>query len=77
MRTTLNLDDDIYQAVATLSQSSGESMGKVLSELVRCSIRPKSTKRSKTGFVTFDVPPDAPIVPGNLVQKIWEEESLD
>jgi hypothetical protein len=31
MRTTLTLDDDVYQAALELSQASGDSLGKVVS----------------------------------------------
>jgi len=77
MRTTVTLDDDVYQAVSTLSRSSGLSLGKVLSEVARRSLQPKPIKIKKNGFPTFDVPPGTPMIPGNLAQKIWDEESLD
>jgi len=77
MRTTLTLDDDVYQAVATLSQTSGLSMGKVLSKVARQGLKPEPVKKKKkNGFPTFEVPPDAPMIPADLVQKIWDEEGL-
>jgi hypothetical protein len=35
----------------------------------------KAVIRSK--FPTFEVPPGTPMIPGNLVQKILEEEDLE
>lgn len=35
MRTTLNIDDDVLSAVKQLAHSRAESMGKVVSELIR------------------------------------------
>jgi hypothetical protein len=76
MRTTVTLDDDVYQAVATLSHTSGLPLGKVLSKVARQGLKPKPVKKRKNDFPTFDVPPGAPMIPGDLAQKIWEEEGL-
>ena len=76
MRTTLTLDDDVYQAVSTLSHTSGLSLGKVLSKVARRGLKPAPMKKKKNGLPTFDVPPGAPMIPGNLIQKFWDEEGL-
>ena len=76
MRTTLTLDDDVYQAVATLSHTSGLSLGKVLSKVARRGLKPTPVKKKKKGLPTFDVPPGTPMIPGNLIQKFWVEEGL-
>jgi hypothetical protein len=76
MRTTVTLDDDVYQAVSTLSQSSGLPLGKVLSKVARQGLKPKPIKKKKNGFPTFDISPNVPMVPGDLVQRIWDEEGL-
>jgi hypothetical protein len=76
MRTTVTLDDDVYQAVATLSHTSGLSLGKVLSKVARRGLKPAPMKKHKNGLPTFDVPPGAPMIPGNLIQKFWDEEGL-
>ena len=76
MRTTVTLDDDVYQAVATLSHTSGLSLGKVLSKAARRGLKPAPVKKKKNGLPTFDVPPGTPMIPGNLIQKFWDEEGL-
>ena len=76
MRTTITLDDDVYQAVSTLSQTSGKSLGKVLSEVARRGLKPAPFKRKKNGLPVFDVPKDAPMIPGMLAYKIMEEEGM-
>jgi hypothetical protein len=78
MRTTLTLDDDVYQAVMQFSQSSGERLGKVVSDLVRRGLRPPApAKRSKSRrFPVFDVPPDAPILSPERIDRFIEEEGL-
>jgi len=79
MRTTLTIDDDVYQAASHLSRSSGERLGKVLSELARRGLRPAAapvSRKSGKRFPVFDVPPDAPIIPASRVQKAIDEEGL-
>lgn len=78
MRTTITLDQDVYEVALHLSQSSGERLGKVVSELVRRGLtesRP-SPLAAKKRFPTFDVPPDARIIPASRVQKVIDEEGL-
>jgi hypothetical protein len=77
MRTTVTLDDDVYQAVSTLSRTSGSSLGKILSAVARRGLQSQPAKRRKKyGFPTFDVPADAPMIPGDRIQKFWDEEGL-
>ncbi len=76
MRTTVTLDNDVYQAVSTLAQTSGQSLGKVLSKVARQGLKPQPLKKKKNGLPTFDVPPGTPMIPGNLIQKFWDEEGL-
>lgn len=76
MRTTITLDQDVYEAALHLSQSSGERLGKVVSKLVRRALaesRPTPVK-AKRRFPTFEVPSDAPIIPASRVQKVIDEE---
>lgn len=76
MRTTVNLDDDVYQAVSSLSQSSGLSLGKVLSKVARQGLKPIPVKKKKKGLPTFDVPPGTPMIPGMLAYKIIADEGV-
>ena len=52
MRTTVNLDDDVYQAVSSLSQSSGLSLGKVLSKVARQGLKPAPIKTAASARAT-------------------------
>jgi Arc/MetJ family transcription regulator len=40
MRTTVTLDDDVYEAAMRLARASGERLGKVLSMLARRGLKP-------------------------------------
>jgi hypothetical protein len=49
MRTTLDLDPDVLQAVRELAKFRGTTAGKVLSELARRALEPKTSKRVRNG----------------------------
>jgi hypothetical protein len=77
MRTTVTLDDDVYAAAMHLAGASGERLGKVLSKLARRGLAPPpppSPRKAARRFPTFDVPPDAPIIPASRVQRVIDEE---
>jgi hypothetical protein len=78
VRTTVTLDDDVYQAAMHLSRSSGERLGKVLSGLARRGLvpRPAPPKRSSRRFPTFEVPPGAPVIPASRIERVIDEEGI-
>lgn len=78
MRTTLTLDQDVYEAAVRLARSSGERLGKIVSELARRGLAtpPRRAAKSKRRFPTFDVPPGAPVIPASRVQKVIDEVGL-
>jgi hypothetical protein len=50
MRTTLDLDDDVLQAVKELATTRGTSAGRVASDLVRQALeRPQRERRLRNG----------------------------
>jgi len=72
MRTTLTLDDDVYQAALQISKSSGERLGKVVSILIREGLRAPAQRR----FPLFDVAPGTPMMTLESIDKFIEEEGL-
>ena len=75
MRTTVTLDDDVYEAAVHLSQVSGERLGQVLSTLLRRALTPPAESPKKASrFPRFEVPRDAPIIPASRVQHVIDEE---
>lgn len=76
MRTTVTLDRDVYEATMHLSRVSGKRLGKVLSELARRGLMKQAPAppKGKKRFPTFQVPPDAPVIPASRVQEILDEE---
>lgn len=72
MRTTVTLEDDVYEAARTLVKTTGRTLGQVLSELARRGLKP--LRASKGKLPSFAVPPNAPIIPGNRAPKLLADE---
>ena len=78
MRTTLNLDDDVYSTAETLAKASGKTLGKVLSELARAGLRPQSQPQpvptETDALPAFYVGPEAPLISLKTLRQHWQEE---
>ncbi len=70
MRTTLNLDDDVYELVRAYSGDRSQSLGKIVSELVRRGLRAPLRTRLEGGFHVVDLPPDIPTVTTEDVKRL-------
>jgi hypothetical protein len=79
MRTTLSLDDDVYEAAKTLSQGSGESLGRVVSQLARRGLQPAEvvTPSERDGLPTFAVSPEAAVIPGSRAAELLAAEGTE
>jgi hypothetical protein len=78
MRTTVTLDEDIYEAAVSVSRLSGERLGKVLSRMARRGLEQKNTPRRKGGrrFPTFDISPGAPVIPASRIERVLDDEGI-
>lgn len=80
MRTTVTLDDDIYEAALCQAKATGRRLGSVLSEMARHALRsearPMRDAEQGTRFPSFDVPPDTPLIPASRVQKVLDENGI-
>lgn len=56
MRTTLHIDDDIYETARSLAAIERTSVGKVLSMLARRALSPARPQPAASGFPVFGVP---------------------
>ena len=75
MRTTITLDDDVFQAAQALARASGKRLGAVLSELARRAL--KGTNRGltrKSGLPVFSVGPDAEVIPTSRAAELQSDE---
>jgi hypothetical protein len=76
MRTTVTLDDDVYEAVLHLSRTSGKRLGEVLSSLARRSLTPPAPKKESKRLPTFSVPDGAPVIPASRIQRVIDGEGI-
>jgi hypothetical protein len=70
MRTTLSLDDDVFQVVKVYAENRSLAIGKAVSELVRRGLNAPLKTRTVNGLVVFDVPEDADTVSSELVKRL-------
>ncbi len=73
MRTTLNLDDDIYQAARSLAAIERTSVGKILSMLARRALNPARSQPAPSGFPVFGVPDGTPPLTPEMVRDALDE----
>lgn len=75
MRTTITVDDDVFEAAQALAVSSGKKLGQVLSQLARRGLRVELKTGRKSGLPVFQVGADAPLIPSSRAQKILAEDA--
>jgi hypothetical protein len=74
MRTTLSLDDDVFQVVKTYAENRSLAIGKAVSELVRRGLSAPVKTRVVNGLVVFDVAEDSEAVTSELVKQLEADE---
>jgi hypothetical protein len=73
MRTTLNLDNDIYQTASALAKARNQSLGKIVSALARQSLQPAQLSTNAKGLPVLKAPKGSPSITSQKVRKILEE----
>lgn len=73
MRTTLNLDDDVFELLRQYSQRRSVALGKAASELVRKGAATATPTKIVNGFVVFDLPPGSHQVTSEHVRELESE----
>jgi hypothetical protein len=73
MRTTVNLDDDVFDAVKQYAQSRSLALGQAISELVRRGIHAPVKTRRVNGLAVFDLPADAETITSEHVKRLETE----
>jgi Arc/MetJ family transcription regulator len=74
MRTTLDLDDDVLAAARSIAAARKQTMGKVVSDLVRQSLSTR-LKKARTGVPQLPRRPGV-IVTNELIDKLRAEEGI-
>ena len=70
MRTTLSLDDDVFQDVRSYADSRSLPLGKAVSELVRRGLSAARPTRTVNGLQVFDLPRDSPRVSTKKIREL-------
>ena len=75
MRTTVDLDEDILRTVKDLAREREQSLGRVLSDLIRQGLQPAYQVKVKPGVI-----PTLPLIPGGrsvtdqIIKDMLEDE---
>ena len=75
MRTTVTLDDDVFEAAQAQAQASGKNLGKILSQLARRGLRASAQSATRSGLPVFKVQPDADIIPSSRAKELLAENA--
>ncbi|MFN2475694.1 MAG: hypothetical protein ABR526_05050 [Chthoniobacterales bacterium] len=75
MRTTLTVDDDVFEAAQALAESSGNKLGKVISHLARRGLRGESNAAKKNGLPVFRVSADAKVIPSQRARDLLASDT--
>ena len=74
MRTTLTIDDDVLAVARALAARRGVSLGSAVSDLARRGFRGTgAADQEHDGVPVFRVPPDAPPITSEDVQRALDE----
>lgn len=73
MRTTLSIDDDVLLAAKAIAGQQGRSLGEVVSELARRSLKRPASQAKRNGIPLLTSPPDSTPVTLDLVNTLRDE----
>ena len=73
MRTTLNLEDQAYEAIKEYAEKRHISLGQAASDLVFMGKESLPKFKTKNGWVVFDRPTVQPVVTNEMLDR-WENE---
>ena len=77
MRTTVTLDDDVYEAALRRSRATGRRLGQVLSDMARQSLTPEPPLRKRSRrFAAFDVPAGTRVITSSRIQAALDENGV-
>jgi hypothetical protein len=73
MRTTLTIDDDILAAAKAIARQRNRSLGEIISELARHSLRPPAAQAERNGVPLLPVRQSDVIVTLDIVNALRDE----
>jgi len=75
MRTTITVDDDVYEAALSQARASGKKLGEVISQLARRGLRASADTARKNGLPVFKVGGNAPVIPSSRAKELLDEDA--
>ncbi|MDP9192746.1 MAG: CopG family transcriptional regulator [Acidobacteriota bacterium] len=78
MRTTVTIDDDVYEAALARSRATGRRLGRVLSDMARVALQSglPAPSRKRTRFAAFDVPQGSRVISAARIRKNLDEDDI-
>jgi hypothetical protein len=73
MRTTLSLDDDVFEEVKEYADRRNLALGKAVSQLVRRGLHAPLQTRLVNEFHVVELPEGSPTITSEQVRKLREE----
>jgi len=73
MRTTLNIDDELMNAIRSLARERRQSLGEVVSDLIRRGLRPEAPEAYSHDFPVFMVREGTPPITPEMVQAAMDD----
>jgi hypothetical protein len=73
MRTTIAIDDDVLDAAKAIARQRSETIGKVVSELARNSLRPAIASAERNGIRLLPVRSADAVVTPEIVNALRDE----
>jgi hypothetical protein len=73
MRTTIGIDDDVLAAAKAIARQKNQTLGKVVSELARNSLRPPVAATQRNGIPLLPVRRPGAIVTLEVVNALRDE----
>ena len=75
MRTTITVDNDIFEAAQAQARASGKKLGEVISQLARRGLRASADTANKNGLPVFKVSGNAPVIPSSRAKELLDEDA--
>ena len=74
MRTTIAIDDDVLAAAKAIARQRNQTVGKVVSELARNSLRPPAASAERNGVPLLPVRRPDVVVTLDIVNALRDEQ---
>lgn len=77
MRTTLVLDEDVYEVASARARLQRVSLGKAVSDMARRSLGAVRLEEDKRGFPVLRAPAGSPPITSERVRQLMDEMDAD